>query len=248
MDRKSFLKKALLGAVALSTGPKGLKAKNAKLKESTYDKMLDNVGFNHLPNKETRTMKSVLHKANTRGHVNHGWLDSTHTFSFANYYNPQRMNFGVLRVINDDRVMAGRGFGTHPHDNMEIISIPLDGDLEHKDSMGNVAVIKKGDVQVMSAGTGIFHSEYNKNSDKEVKFLQIWLFPNKRDVNPRYDQISLNNEEMNDSLMQILSPNQDDEGGMDTSKRLVSHGKSEQRQKCGIQNQGQPKRRLRIHY
>jgi len=157
-------------------------------------------------------MKSVLHKANTRGHVNHGWLDSNHTFSFANYYNPQRMNFGVLRVINDDRVMAGRGFGTHPHDNMEIISIPLDGDLEHKDSMGNVAVIKKGDVQVMSAGTGIFHSEYNKNSDKEVKFLQIWLFPNKRDVNPRYDQISLNNEEMNDNLMQILSPNQDDEG------------------------------------
>ena len=212
MDRKSFLKKALLGAVALSTGPKGLKAKNAKLKESTYDKMLDNVGFNHLPNKETRTMKSVLHKANTRGHVNHGWLDSNHTFSFANYYNPQRMNFGVLRVLNDDRVMAGRGFGTHPHDNMEIISIPLDGDLEHKDSMGNVAVIKKGDVQVMSAGTGIFHSEYNKNSDKEVKFLQIWLFPNKRDVNPRYDQISLNNEEMNDNFMQILSPNQDDEG------------------------------------
>ena len=212
MDRKSFLKKALLGAVALSTGPKGLKAKNAKLKESTYDKMLDNVGFNHLPNKETRTMKSVLHKANTRGHVNHGWLDSNHTFSFANYYNPQRINFGVLRVLNDDRVMAGRGFGTHPHDNMEIISIPLDGDLEHKDSMGNVAVIKKGDVQLMSAGTGIFHSEYNKNSDKEVKFLQIWLFPNKRDVNPRYDQISLNNEEMNDNLMQILSPNQDDEG------------------------------------
>lgn len=212
MDRKSFLKKALQGAVALSTGPKGLKAKNAKLKESTYDKMLDNVGFNHLPNKETRTMKSVLHKANTRGHVNHGWLDSNHTFSFANYYNPQRMNFGVLRVLNDDRVMAGRGFGTHPHDNMEIISIPLDGDLEHKDSMGNVAVIKKGDVQIMSAGTGIFHSEYNKNSDKEVKFLQIWLFPNKRDVNPRYDQISLNNEEMNDNLMQILSPNQDDEG------------------------------------
>lgn len=212
MDRKSFLKKALLGTVALSTGPKGLKAKNAKLKESTYDKMLDNVGFNHLPNKETRTMKSVLHKANTRGHVNHGWLDSNHTFSFANYYNPQRMNFGVLRVLNDDRVMAGRGFGTHPHDNMEIISIPLDGDLEHKDSMGNVAVIKKGDVQLMSAGTGIFHSEYNKNSDKEVKFLQIWLFPNKRDVNPRYDQISLNNEETNDRLVQILSPNQEDEG------------------------------------
>lgn len=212
MDRKSFLKNALLGAAGLSTGSKVLKAKNVKLKESTYDKMLNNVGFNHLPNKEIRTMKSVLHKANTRGHANHGWLDSNHTFSFANYYNPERMNFGVLRVLNDDRVMAGRGFGTHPHDNMEIISIPLDGDLEHKDSMGNVAVIKKGDVQVMSAGTGIYHSEYNKNSDKEVKFLQIWLFPNKRDVNPRYDQISLNNSELNDQLIQVLSPNKDDEG------------------------------------
>jgi len=212
MDRKSFLKNALLGAAGLSTGSKVLKAKNVKLKESTYDKMLNNVGFNHLPNKEIRTMKSVLHKANTRGHANHGWLDSNHTFSFANYYNPERMNFGVLRVLNDDRVMAGRGFGTHPHDNMEIISIPLDGDLEHKDSMGNVAVIKKGDVQVMSAGTGIYHSEYNKNSDKEVKFLQIWLFPSKRDVNPRYDQISLNNSELNDQLIQVLSPNKDDEG------------------------------------
>ena len=125
-------------------------------------------------------MKTILHKADSRGHANHGWLDSYHTFSFANYHNPERMHFGVLRVLNDDTVAPGQGFGTHPHDNMEIISIPLEGDLEHRDSMGNVALIKKGDVQVMSAGTGVTHSEYNKNNDREVKFLQIWLFPSKR--------------------------------------------------------------------
>ena len=117
-------------------------------------------------------MKSVLHKANTRGHANHGWLDSHHTFSFANYYNPERMNFGVLRVLNDDVVQGGRGFGTHPHDNMEIISIPLKGDLEHKDSMGNVAVIKNGDVQVMSAGTGIHTPE----ADRLIKGEQVQSF------------------------------------------------------------------------
>ncbi|MFZ2900344.1 MAG: pirin family protein [Saprospiraceae bacterium] len=157
-------------------------------------------------------MKTVLHKANTRGHANHGWLDSHHTFSFASYYNPERVHFGVLRVLNDDRVAPGRGFGAHPHDNMEIISIPLEGDLEHKDSMGNVAVIRKGDVQVMSAGTGISHSEYNKNTDKEVKFLQIWVFPNKKNVQPRYDQITLKNGETKNKLHQILSPNAGDEG------------------------------------
>lgn len=130
--------------------------------------------------KDEALTKYVLHKANTRGHANHGWLESYHTFSFANYHNPERMNFGVLRVLNDDRVNQGMGFGKHPHDNMEIISIPLEGDLEHQDSMGNVTVIKKGDIQVMSAGTGIFHSEYNKNKDQEVKFLQIWVYPNKK--------------------------------------------------------------------
>jgi len=155
---------------------------------------------------------TVLHKADTRGHADHGWLDSHHTFSFANYYNPERMHFGVLRVLNDDIVASGRGFGTHPHDNMEIISIPLSGDLEHKDSMGNTTVIKQGDIQVMSAGTGIQHSEYNKNSDQDVRFLQIWLFPNKRSVTPRYDQISLDTSKLKNNLLQILSPNADDEG------------------------------------
>lgn len=155
---------------------------------------------------------TILHKADTRGFANHGWLQSHHTFSFANYYNPQRMNFGVLRVLNDDQVAAGMGFGTHPHDNMEIISIPLEGDLQHKDSMGNVAVIKKGDIQVMSAGTGIHHSEYNKNKDSLVKFLQIWVFPNKKNVTPRYDQITLNFADRYNKLQQILSPNADDAG------------------------------------
>jgi redox-sensitive bicupin YhaK (pirin superfamily) len=156
--------------------------------------------------------KSVLHKANTRGHANHGWLNSFHTFSFANYYNPERIHFGALRVLNDDTVEGGQGFGTHPHDNMEIISIPLDGDLVHKDSMNNESVIKHGDVQVMSAGTGIFHSEYNKNKDKPVKFLQIWVFPNQNQVSPRYDQITLNVEDRHNKLQQILSPDPDDAG------------------------------------
>lgn len=154
----------------------------------------------------------ILHKAATRGNANHGWLHSKHTFSFANYYDPERIHFGALRVLNDDTVEAGMGFGKHPHDNMEIISIPLEGDLEHKDSMGNVAVIKHGDIQVMSAGTGIFHSEYNKNNDKRVKFLQIWVFPNKKNVKPRYDQITLNVDDRHNTFQQILSPDKEDAG------------------------------------
>ena len=157
-------------------------------------------------------MKTQLHKANTRGNANHGWLQSYHTFSFANYYNPERMNFGALRVLNDDTVQAGMGFGTHPHRDMEIISIPLEGDLEHKDSMGNTTVIRNGDVQVMSAGTGVQHSEYNKNRDSLVKFLQIWVFPRERGVEPRYDQITLNTADRKNKLQQILSPNPDDGG------------------------------------
>jgi redox-sensitive bicupin YhaK (pirin superfamily) len=212
MDRKKFLKRSIFGVAAVAAGTKGLKAEDTNTSKSTYDKLMNQVGFNHLPNKEIKTMKTVLHKASTRGAANHGWLNSHHSFSFANYYNPERMNFGVLRVLNDDVVSSGRGFGTHPHDNMEIISIPLEGDLEHKDSMGNVTVIKEGDVQAMSAGTGIYHSEYNKNSDREVKFLQIWLFPNKKNVEPRYDQITLDNTSQKNQLYQVLSPNPDDDG------------------------------------
>ncbi len=157
-------------------------------------------------------MKKVLHKAETRGHAKHGWLNSYHSFSFAGYYEPSRIHFGALRVLNDDTVAAGMGFGTHPHDNMEIISIPLSGDLKHKDSMGNETVIKQGDIQVMSAGTGISHSEMNANKGKEVKFLQIWVFPNKKNVQPRYGQITLDVNKMNNNLLQVVSPNENDEG------------------------------------
>lgn len=157
-------------------------------------------------------MKTIIHRATTRGFADHGWLKSYHTFSFAGYQNPERIRFGALRVLNDDYVAAGEGFGTHPHDNMEIISIPLEGDLLHKDSMGNVAVIKQGEIQVMSAGSGVTHSEFNKNSDKPVKFLQIWVFPNKSNVKPRYDQISLKKADRHNKLQQIVSPNPEDEG------------------------------------
>lgn len=210
MNRKDFLKKGLLG-LAGAAGVAKLAAQE-KTERSTYDQLMDQVGFNHLPTKEEKTMKTVLHRADTRGHANHGWLDTYHSFSFANYYHPERMHFGVLRVLNDDKVAAGRGFGTHPHDNMEIISIPLEGDLEHKDSMGNVEVIKEGDVQVMSAGTGVFHSEYNKNADKDVRFLQIWLFPREKNVTPRYDQVSIRDVKEPNRFYQVLSPNPDDQG------------------------------------
>lgn len=159
-------------------------------------------------------MKSVLHKANTRGHANHGWLNSYHTFSFAGYYDPERVHFGALRVLNDDTVAGGMGFGTHPHDNMEIISIPTFGDLEHQDSMGNKQVIRQGDVQVMSAGTGIQHSEKNKNHDKEVKFFQIWVFPNKRNVQPRYDQQSFTDSDKHNRLLTVASPLGSNDGGV----------------------------------
>lgn len=154
----------------------------------------------------------IIHRADSRGFADHGWLKSHHTFSFAGYHNPERVHFGVLRVLNDDAVKGGMGFGTHPHDNMEIISIPLEGDLEHRDSMGNTTVIRKGDIQVMSAGTGIHHSEYNKNRDEEVKFLQIWIYPNKRNVTPRYDQVTLELKDRHNKLQQVLSPDPDDEG------------------------------------
>jgi redox-sensitive bicupin YhaK (pirin superfamily) len=155
---------------------------------------------------------TILHKANERGHADHGWLNAYHSFSFANWYNPDKVQFGVLRVLNDDTVAAGMGFGTHPHDNMEIITIPLEGDLAHKDSMGNEEIIKFGDVQVMSAGTGIRHSEFNPNEDKRTKLLQIWLFPNKRNVEPRYQQITLDVKDRQNKLQQILSPNPEDAG------------------------------------
>jgi redox-sensitive bicupin YhaK (pirin superfamily) len=210
MERKDFLKKGLLGTGMLVTNA----AMGGVLRNDIDElKELEVMGFNHLPNPETwQGPFAVLHRANTRGFAGHGWLDSYQTFSFANYYNPDRMHFGVLRVLNDDRIDPSKGFGRHPHDNMEIISIPLQGDLEHKDSLGNTAVIREGDIQVMSAGTGVFHSEYNKNDDREARFLQIWVFPRQRNVEPRYDQLTLDIKARHNRLQQILSPDPEDEG------------------------------------
>ncbi|CAM3800133.1 pirin family protein [Flavobacterium cucumis] len=157
-------------------------------------------------------MKTIVHKANERGHANHGWLNAYHSFSFANWYNPEKIQFGMLRVLNDDTIAGGMGFGTHPHDNMEIITIPLEGDLAHKDSMGNGTTIKSGDIQVMSAGTGIQHSEFNPNPDQHTKLFQIWLFPKYHNVTPRYQQITLDKSLEKNDFAQILSPNPDDAG------------------------------------
>ncbi len=157
-------------------------------------------------------MKTIVHKANTRGHADHGWLKSKHTFSFANYYNPDRMGFGALRVINDDHVEGGMGFGTHPHRDMEIISIPTAGKLAHKDTIGTNGIIESGEVQVMSAGTGIAHSEMNGNADVPVKFFQIWVMPNKQGVEPRYQQLKIADLLTPNEFSQILSPNPDDAG------------------------------------
>ena len=132
--------------------------------------------------------KCVVHRAKGRGHVDHGWLDARHSFSFAGWHDPNRIHFGALRVFNDDVVAGGAGFGMHPHDNMEIVTIPLSGALAHKDSMGNASVIRNGEVQAMTAGTGILHSEYNHSDRQPVKLFQVWVYPNQKDLSPRYDQ------------------------------------------------------------
>ena len=154
---------------------------------------------------------TIFHKADTRGHANHGWLNAHHSFSFANYQDYERMNFGVLRVLNDDIVAPSMGFGTHPHDNMEIITIPLRGALRHRDSMGNEGVIQQFDIQVMSAGTGVRHSEFNANSHEEVSLLQIWVFPNRRNVAPRYDQKTFKPEDRVNQLQTVVAPIDDAE-------------------------------------
>lgn len=151
-------------------------------------------------------MKKVLHRAESRGHAQHGWLDSYHSFSFANYFHPERIHFGALRVLNDDRVLGGQGFGKHPHQNMEIVSIPLSGALAHKDSMGSVEVIETGDVQIMSAGTGVFHSEFNHDPEKTVNFLQIWILPQKQNIQPRYEQQFFSEKERLNQWQTVVSP------------------------------------------
>jgi len=151
-------------------------------------------------------MKQIFYPANQRGTNDIGWLKANFSFSFANYYDPSKMHFGVLRVLNDDIIAAGKGFGTHPHDNMEIITIPLKGALEHKDSMGNGGVINAGDVQVMSAGTGVYHSEFNHSQTEDANTLQIWVFPNKKNVTPRYDQKSFTDKMKLNQLTTLVGP------------------------------------------
>jgi len=157
-------------------------------------------------------MKKVFHPASSRGAADHGWLQAKHSFCFANYYDSERVQFGALRVLNDDIIAPGMGFGTHPHDNMEIITIPLEGALEHKDSMDNIGVIETDEIQVMSAGSGVYHSEYNKNKDQSVSLLQIWVFPNKKNVTPRYDQKNIKDLKKVNSFYPIVTPNQNGPG------------------------------------
>jgi len=155
--------------------------------------------------------KTIIHKADSRGYFDFGWLKTNHTFSFGNYYDPERVNFGMLRVLNDDIVEAGQGFGTHPHNDMEIVSIPLSGALAHKDSTGTEEVINPNEVQVMSAGTGILHSEYNHSKDEKTNFLQLWILPNIKGHQPRYDQKSFNSKERINKLQSIVTPEKEDD-------------------------------------
>ncbi len=157
-------------------------------------------------------MKTIHHPANTRGGSYHDWLKSKHTFSFADYYAPDRVGFGALKVINDDHIEGGHGLSSHSHKNMEIVSIPLLGALVHKDNMGNESTISAGDIQVMSAGTGVSHSELNASVDTPVKLLQIWIEPNQKDVTPRYQQVSLVELLNRNQFNQVLSPNANDAG------------------------------------
>ncbi|MCC6541001.1 MAG: pirin family protein [Flavobacteriales bacterium] len=203
MNRKTFLRNGVLGGTALAALGKAVGTSASP----------EVVGFDHLPNENTHIMKNmVLHRASTRGHADHGWLQSHHSFSFASYYDPARMHFGTLRVLNDDVIAPGRGFGTHPHENMEIVTIPLSGTVAHKDSLGNSGTIKAGEVQVMSAGTGITHSEFNHGADAELRLLQTWMFPKQRNVEPRYAQIQLDHHAGENGFQQVLSPHPDDAG------------------------------------
>lgn len=157
-------------------------------------------------------MTTKLFEANSRGKADYGWLKANFSFSFGNYYNPERVQFGMLRVLNDDTIDGGTGFGTHPHDNMEIITIPLEGGLKHRDSMGNEGVIRFGEIQVMSAGTGVQHSEMNASQNEQAKTLQLWVFPDKEDVKPRYDQKSFDIENQINTFVNIVSPKDKNDG------------------------------------
>jgi redox-sensitive bicupin YhaK (pirin superfamily) len=151
-------------------------------------------------------MKTILHKSSDRGHANHGWLNAKHSFSFASYHDPNKVHFGLLRVLNDDIVAPGTGFGMHPHDNMEIVTIPLQGTLEHRDSMGNIGTIKPNEIQAMSAGSGLMHSEYNHSKTEPINLLQIWVFPKERNITPRYEQKVFSENDKLNNFKTIVSP------------------------------------------
>jgi hypothetical protein len=158
-------------------------------------------------------MKTELHPAKERGHANHGWLDTWHNFSFATYFNPAREKFGCLRVLNDDTVAGGTGFDLHPHNNMEIVTIVLDGALEHRDSLGNIQVINPGEVQVMSAGTGLYHAEYNHSANEAVKFFQLWIFPREKGLKPRYDQKLFDTQQLRNMPVMLVTPDNRQQAG-----------------------------------
>ncbi|HEX8515939.1 MAG TPA: pirin family protein [Bacteroidia bacterium] len=151
-------------------------------------------------------MKTVFHSSDDRGHADHGWLNAHHSFSFASYHDPAKVHFGLLRVLNDDIVAPGKGFGMHPHDNMEIVTIPLSGTLEHRDSMGNIGVIKPDEIQAMSAGAGLNHSEYNHSATEPINLLQIWVFPKERNIKPRYDQKTFSAADKEGKFKTVVAP------------------------------------------
>jgi redox-sensitive bicupin YhaK (pirin superfamily) len=181
-------------------------------------------------------MKYVIHKANERGIAEFGWLHSRHSFSFGEYYNPDKMGFGLLRVLNDDIIEAGEGFGTHPHNNMEIISIPLEGSLEHKDSMGTGSVITSGEVQVMSAGTGITHSEFNPSKVEDGKFLQLWIIPKERNIKPRYDQRRFDFDSLKNGIQTLAAGSKSDSSLYIHQDAAVSIGKLDKDNKLVYKN------------
>ena len=169
-------------------------------------------------------MKIDFHPSGERGHANHGWLNAHHSFSFASWYDPRKTHFGALRVLNDDEIAAGMGFGTHPHDNMEIVTIPLSGAIAHKDSMGNNGIIKSGDVQIMSAGTGVQHSEFNASKTEALNLLQIWVFAKKRNIQPRYEQKTFKPEENINAFTLLVSPSKEDESVWINQDAFFSYG------------------------
>lgn len=182
------------------------------------------LGFTLIPpsmNTKDTELQFVLHRADERGHADHGWLNTYHSFSFAGWHDPKKMHFGALRVLNDDAVAGGGGFGTHPHDNMEIVSIPTSGALEHKDSMGNASVIKTGDVQIMSAGTGVRHSEFNHSATDPVSFFQVWIYPDAQGLTPRYDQEPYELAPPGEPLTCMVSP--DGEAGVKIHQKAWFH-------------------------